>query len=170
MNAPTTSNAVQRTWQQAATRWQALPPRDRLALQTMAVFFLALGFWFGAWTPVRAALQAARANVAAEQQLQAHLRANASRLAVRGQAAARMNVADVPAMLAASADKHGLGIVQLQPQPDKRIAVTLNGHPVAVVAWLEALQNAGVGMVELTLAQGEDGSWKGDVLLSGPGN
>ncbi|WP_449467825.1 type II secretion system protein GspM [Stenotrophomonas humi] len=170
MNAVTTSNAVQRTWQQATTRWQALPPRDRLALQTMAVFFLALGFWFGVWTPVRAALQAAQANVAAEQQLQAHLRANASRLAGRGQVAAQMNAADVPALLASSAGKHGLSIDPLQPQPDKRIAVTLSGHPSAVVAWLEELQNAGVGMVELTLAQGEDGSWKSDVLLSGPGN
>ncbi|WP_161808994.1 type II secretion system protein GspM [Stenotrophomonas humi] len=103
-------------------------------------------------------------------QVMQHLRANAARLVAGGQLAAQMNATDLSAMLAASAGKHGLSIALLQPRPDQRIAVTLSGHPSAVVAWLEELQNAGVAMTELTLAQGEDGSWKGDMLLSGPGS
>lgn len=170
MSAMTAGKPLQQTRRYAAARWHALPPRDRLALQVMALFLVALGFWFGAWMPVRDALQAARANLAAEQQLQTHLRANASRLVAGGQVAAQMNATDLSAMLAASAGKHGLSIALLQPRPDQRIAVTLSGHPSAVVAWLEELQNAGVAMTELTLAQGEDGSWKGDMLLSGPGS
>lgn len=149
-------------------RWRALSSRDRLALQILALFFALLVVWFGAWQPLRGALQEARANVAAEQQLQRHLRANAPRLAARGHVAAKIKPEELPALLAASAGKHGLEIAQLQQRPDRRLALAINGSPAALIAWLEELQAAGVALAELTLALDADGGWRSDVVLAVP--
>lgn len=169
MNATDIGAGTGRWRRHVAMRWHGLSSRDRVALQLLALFFSALVVWFAAWQPLRGALDAARTNVAAEQQLQNHLRANAPRLAARGDVAAKMKPAELPALLVASTAKHGLEIAQLQHRPDQRTALAINGSPEALVAWLEELQSAGVGMIELSLVQDGEGRWRSDVVLDAAG-
>lgn len=150
------------------TRWAALAPRDRIALQALLAFAVLLAVWFGAWQPSRAALQQARANVAAEQQLQAYLRANAPRLVAGAQLRGMLKAAQVPAVLSALAAEQGLTLRQVQQRPDQRIAVVVEGPPAALLAWLQALQGKGVGLAEMSLTQQPDASWNGEVLLLAP--
>ena len=147
-----------------AARWRLLAPRERTALQLLLVFAAVLAFWFAAWSPTREALRQARSNVATEQQLQAHLRANAPRLIAAAPRTAAPNPEQLPALLTAMADKHGLAISGVQ-QADQRIKFALSGTPADVMLWLHTLQSIGVSVDELTLAQQPDASWSGEVLL-----
>ena len=147
-----------------AARWRLLAPRERTALQLLLVFAAVLAFWFAAWLPTREALQQARSNVATEQQLQRHLRANAPRLIAAAQRTAAPSPEQLPALLAAAADQHGLAISGVQ-QADQRIKLALSGAPADVMVWLQALQSMGVSVDELTLAQQPDASWNGEVSL-----
>lgn len=151
-----------------AARWQLLASRERIALQLLLVFSTALAFWFAAWLPVRATLQQARSHVATEQQLQTYLRANAPRLIAAVQRTGMPNAEQLPALLTATADKHGLVINAVQPQAEQRIQLAFNGAPVDVMVWLQALQDMGIAVDELTLAQQPDDSWKGEALLLVP--
>ena len=148
-----------------AARWRLLAPRERIALQLLLVFAAALAFWFAAWLPTRAALQQARRHVAAEQQLQAHLRANAPRLIAAAARTGTASAEQLPALLMVTADKHGLAISGIQQQADQRTKLALSGAPADVVVWLQTLQSIGVSVDELTLAQQPDASWSGEVLL-----
>lgn len=148
-----------------AARWRLLAPRERTALQLLLAFATVLAFWFAAWSPTRAALQQARSNVATEQQLQTHLRANAPRLIAAAPRTAAANPEQLPALLAAAADKHGLAISGVQQQADQRIKLALSGAPADVMLWLQTLQSIGVSVDELTLAQQPGASWSGEVLL-----
>ncbi|WP_313173359.1 type II secretion system protein GspM [Stenotrophomonas sp.] len=150
------------------TRWAALAPRDRLALQVLLAFAVLLAFWFGAWMPTRHALQQARRDVAAEQQLQRHLRANAVRAGAAAQRGAALKASELPAMLSALADEQGLTIHQVQQRPEQRVAVSLEGAPAQALLWLQALQDRGLGVAELRLLQQPDGSWQGEAVLQGP--
>lgn len=147
-----------------AARWHLLAPRERTALQLLLVFAAVLAFWFGAWVPTREALQQARSSVITEQQLQGHLRANAPRLIAAAQRTAMPNPEQLPALLTAAADKHGLAINGVQ-QVDQRIKLALSGAPADVMVWLQALHGMGVSVDELTLAQQPDASWNGEVSL-----
>ena len=147
-----------------AARWRLLAPRERTALQLLLVFAAVLAFWFAAWVPTREALQQARSNVITEQQLQVYLRANAPRLIAVAQRTAMPNAEQLPALLTAAADKHGLAISGVQ-QADQRIKLALSGAPADVMVWLQALQSMGVSVDELTLAQQPDAGWNGEVLL-----
>ena len=146
-------------------RWRLLAPRERTALQLLLAFATVLAFWFAAWLPTREALQQARSNVATEQQLQRHLRANAPRLIAAAQRTAAPSPEQLPALLAAAADQHGLAISGVQQQADQRIKLALSGAPADVMVWLQTLQSTGVSVEELTLAQQPDASWNGEVLL-----
>ena len=147
-----------------AARWRLLAPRERTALQLLLVFAAVLAFWFAAWVPTREALQQARSNVITEQQLQVYLRANAPRLIAVAQRTAMPNAEQLPALLTAAADKHGLAISGVQ-QADQRIKRALSGAPADVMLWLHTLQSIGVSVDELTLAQQPDAGWNGEVLL-----
>ncbi|KRG71328.1 hypothetical protein ABB27_03520 [Stenotrophomonas terrae] len=169
MNMTTTRNGTGNGVQQLIrTRWAALAPRERIALQVLLAFAVLLAFWFGAWSPTRHALQQARANAAAEQQLQAHLRANAPRLLAGAHLRGALKAEQLPAMLSATAAEQGLTLRQVQQQPDQRVAVSVEGAPAALLPWLQALQGKGVGLAELSLVQQPDGSWNGEVMLVGP--
>ena len=150
-----------------AARWRLLAPRERAALQLLLAFAAVLAFWFAAWSPTREALQQARRNVTMEQQLQTHLRANAPRLIAAAQRTAVPNPEQLPALLTATADKHGLAISGVQ-QADQRIKFALSGTPADVMLWLQTLQSMGVSVDELTLAQQPDASWNGEVSLLVP--
>ena len=147
-----------------AARWRMLAPRERTALQLLLAVATVLAFWFGAWLPIREVLRQARSNVTTEQQLQTHLRANAPRLIAATQRTPAPNLEQLPALLTATADKHGLTISGGQ-QADQRIKLALSGAPVDVMVWLQTLQSLGVSVDELTLAQQPDASWNGEVLL-----
>lgn len=146
-------------------RWRLLAPRERIALQLLLVFAAALAFWFAAWLPTREALQRARSHVAMEQQLQAYMRANGPRLVAAAQRAVAPDAEQLPALLTATADKHGLAIDAIQLQADRRVKLALSGAPADVVVWLQTLQGMGVSVDELTFAQQPDDSWKGDAVL-----
>lgn len=147
-----------------AARWRRLAPRERIALQLLLAFAALLVLWFAAWSPTREALQQARSNVATQQQLQAHLRANAPRLIAAAQPTAAPDPEQLPALLTATADKHGLAISGVQ-RADQRIKLVLSGAPADVMAWLQMLQSLGVCVDELTLAQQPDAGWNGEVVL-----
>ena len=146
-------------------RWAALAERDRIALQGLLVLAVLLMLWFGAWMPTRGALQQARANAAAEQQLQVHLRTNAPRLIAAAHLRQALKPHELPAVLLATAADFGLTIRQLQQRPHQGLAVAVEGAPDDVLMWLQALQSRGVGLAELSLVQQPDGSWQNDVLL-----
>lgn len=156
-------------WRQTLQgRYRALSSRDRMALLMLAVFLLLLLLWQGVWAPMRAALKDARADVVAEQELQVHLRNNAPRLAARGHVAGKVDAAQMPALLAAGAQKRGIALIQVQPRPGKQVAISLQGAPEEVVAWLGDLQSVGVALVEVSLLQEESGPWRGDVVIATP--
>jgi len=154
--------------QMLGRRWQALAGRERIALSVLAGFLL-LGFWWGAWLPVQAALRAARANVAEQQALQSHLRANAVALAGRSQAKAAVDAAAVPALLARSAERRGLVIVAPPTQADRQLLLTVQGAPTEIMAWLQELQAAGVATAQLRLSRDAQAGWQGELVLAAAG-
>lgn len=156
-------------WQMLGRRWQALAGRERIALSVLAGFLLLLGFWWGAWLPVQAALRAARANVAEQQALQSHLRANAVALAGRSQAKAAVDAAAVPALLASSAERRGLLIVAPPTQADRQLLLTVQGAPTEIMAWLQELQAAGVATAQLRLSRDAQAGWQGELVLAAAG-
>lgn len=147
-------------------RWQAMAARDRLALVCLSAVLLVLGFWWGAWLPVQAALRNARADVVDQQALQAHLRSHAAQLASRGKAVAATDASALPALLTASAARRGLAVVLQPPRPDQSLSVTVQGAPTEVVAWLRELQDAGVATRQLRLSRDAEAGWQGEVVLA----
>ena len=147
-------------------RWHAIAARDRLALVCLGAFLLMMGFWWGAWLPVQAALHNARANVADQQALQAHLRSHAAQLASRGKAVMATDTSALPALLTASAQRRGLAAALQPARPDQSLSVTVQGAPTDVVAWLRELQEAGVATRQLRLSRDAETGWQGEVVLA----
>ncbi|SDZ65484.1 type II secretion system protein GspM [Pseudomonas sp. NFIX28] len=129
-------------------RWQQLPPRDRLALQLLALFLAVTLFWTLLWAPQRQALQQA------EQQFQEALQLQADLLKLPSSNPARSpqaNSRTLASLITASTAAANLIIERMDSEESGRLNLTLGGSLQDLLTWLDEVENQGVNLVSLQL-------------------
>ena len=125
-------------------RWQHLARRDRQLCAVLAVFLLAVFGVYGLWLPAQQRLEGAQAlyfkNVALADQIQ------------RARPASAAKVSDQPlaSRLSESAAGSGLNVEQFELDTGG-VRISLNGDAVAVLGWLNRIEQEGARFASLSL-------------------
>lgn len=154
------NQALQQQWQRStlAQRLQALPPRDRLALQLLGVFVLLVLSYLLLWQPVQRQAQAARAAFEEQRALYAYLQSRAPELRGRDlQPRSSLDPARLQGLVTASAAEQGLVIERLDSEGAGAVQVGLQPVPFEqLLRWVQALEAQGVTVQEAGLDRAED--------------
>lgn len=157
-------NAAQRLRAQLAQsplwlRWQALQPRERLALGVLAAFLAAALIYLLLWQPTQQRVADARAYFQQERELYAYLQQN-TELARQMSRSNPVILApeELQGLVTATAQQHGLVIESLDSGGDGSVQVTLPGVSHALLLrWFDELQAAGAVLAEVSLGRAGEG-------------
>lgn len=141
-----------------AQRWQALPPRDRLALLALGGFLLLMLFYLLLWQPAQRSAQAARAAFEEQRGLYAYLQSRAPELRGRdAQPRASLDPARLQGLVTATAAEQGLVIERLDAEGYGAVQVSLQPAAFAqLLRWIEVLEGRGVRVEEAGLDRREE--------------
>ncbi|WP_315974669.1 type II secretion system protein M [Pseudomonas sp. 5P_3.1_Bac2] len=141
-----------------AKRWQALVPRERLAVSALLAFVLLVLLYVGLWQPTQQRVHTARNAFEAQRELNAYMHSQAPLL--RNQASTPQTSIDptrLQGLITSSAAAHGLSIERLDNDSAGAVQVNLQPAPFArLLQWIEHLQGQGVQISEAGLDRGAD--------------
>jgi general secretion pathway protein M len=141
-------------------RWQALPPRDRLAVGLLGGFLALVAFYLLVWQPAQRQAVQARAYYEQQRELNAylHARAPAARGLGDGEALPRIEAARLQGFVASSAVEQGLTVERLDSEGQGAVLVSLQPAPFGqLLEWFQALEAQGVRIDEAGLDRAEQG-------------
>lgn len=143
-----------------AQRWQAMPPRDRLALALLGGFLLLVLLYLGFWRPAERRLEQARTHFEQQRQLHAYLQARAPEARTRQAQPTRSTVdpAHLQGVVTASAAEQGLSIERLDNEGEAGVQASLQPAPFPqLLRWFVHLQEQGVNIQEAGLDRSDQG-------------
>ncbi len=143
-----------------AQRWQAMPPRDRLALALLGAFLVLVMLYLGLWRPAERRLEQARTYFEQQRQLNAYLQSRAplARQHRDQPIRASLDPARLQGVVAATAAEQGLSIERLDNEGDAGIQASLQPAPFPqLLRWFVQLQEQGVTIQEAGLDRGDQG-------------
>jgi general secretion pathway protein M len=142
-----------------AQRWEALPPRDRLALAGLGLFALLVLLYLAVWRPAERQRAAAQDYFLQQRDLNAYLESRAPlarNLQRRPQAQAQVDAAHLQGFVTSSAEEQGLAVERLDNAGE---GVQVNLQPASfatLLQWFEQLQAQGVRITEAGLDRTAD--------------
>lgn len=150
------------------TRWQAMPPRDRLALSLLGGFLLLVLLYLLAWRPVSQNLEQARSFLQQQRALNSYMQAHAPEVrAVQGRPQVSLDPARLQGLVTASSASQGLNVERLDNQGDGSLQVNLQSTEFTrLLRWLVSLEEQGVRVVEAGLERADKGLVNSRLLLS----
>lgn len=134
-------------------RWQQLPPRDRLALTLLGVFFTLLLFYSFIWLPLDRKLDSASARYRQEREFLDYLQEQAPilRNAAKDERAS-LAPEQLQGLITSSAQKRGLVLERLDSEGNGRLLVSLAQAPFeSMIVWLGEIEKKGVKLLEISL-------------------
>ena len=139
-------------------RWQQLPPRDRLALLGLGLFFVVVLVYLLLWQPVQRDLQQSRQWFSQQRELHSYLLEHAEQARqTLAQPQQQVSAEALQGLLTRSAKEQGLSIERIDSDA---AGVQVNLAPVAfasLLPWLQQLQGEGVTFNQVSLERGEQG-------------
>lgn len=148
-------------WQtsSAATRWQALPPRDRLALAALGGFLALVLLYLALWRPAHNGMLEARRYFEQQRALNLYMQAQApqARAGVE-RPQASVEPERLQGLVTASAAEQGLSVERMDSDAPGQVQVSL--QPTAfpqLLRWFVALEAQGVRIEEAGLDRAEEG-------------
>ena len=150
------------------TRWQAMPPRDRLALSLLGGFLLVVLLYLLAWRPVSQNLEQAHSFLLQQRTLNGYMQAHAADVrAMQGRPQVSLDPARLQGLVTTSAASQGLNVERLDNQGDGSLQVSLQPTEFArLLRWLVSLEEQGVRVAEAGLERGDQGLVNRRLLLS----
>lgn len=141
-------------------RWQALPPRDRLAVVLLGGFLLLVALYMVLWQPAQRQAQEARGYYQEQRELNSYLHARAPAARALGGAPqqAQIEAARLQGFVASSAVEQGLSVERLDSEGEGLVRVSL--QPAAfgqLLQWFAVLQGQGVQIDEAGIDRAEAG-------------
>mgnify|MGYP000448124291 CR=1 FL=1 len=139
-------------------RWQALAPRERLALVLLALFLLLVLLYLSLWRPVQQGLVTAREAYEQERALHAYMQAQAPLArSLASTPQSNLDPARLQGVVTASATEQGLTVERLDSAGDGSLEVSLQAAPFAqLLRWFVVLERQGVRIAEAGLDRSED--------------
>ena len=149
-------------------RWQAMPPRDRLALGLLGGFVLLVLLYLMAWRPVSQNLEQARSFLQQQRALHSYMQAHAPQAqAMQGQPQVSLDPARLQGLVTASAAGQGLNVERLDSQGDGGLQISLQATEFSrLLRWLVSLEEQGVRVEEAGLERADKGLVTSRLLLS----
>lgn len=149
-------------------RWQAMPPRDRLALVLLGSFLLLVLLYLLAWRPVSQNLEQARSFLQQQRTLNSYMQAHAPEVrAIQGRPQVSLDPARLQGLVTASAASQGLNVERLDNQGDGSLQVSLQPTEFTrLLRWLVSLEEQGVRVAEAGLERADKGLVNSRLLLS----
>lgn len=147
-------------------RWQQLPPRDRLALTVLGVFFALLVVYAFIWLPLDRKLESATARYRQESELLAYLQAQAPMLrTLAKRERSSLGPEQLQGLITSSAQKRGLVLERLDSEGSGRLLVSLAQVPFErLIVWLRDIEKKGVTLLEIGLER--NGAGRVDARLT----
>ncbi|MBC9250107.1 general secretion pathway protein GspM [Pseudomonas alcaligenes] len=150
-----------------ASRWQHLPPRDRLALAGLGLFLLLALLYLLLWLPAAQRVEQARSHLQQQRSLHQYLQEHAGQVRGRqGRPTVSLDPAALQGLLTASAGSQGLVIERVDNQGDGGVQVSLQPTDFArLLRWLVSLEEQGVRVDEAGLERADKGLVSSRLLL-----
>lgn len=158
---------IERATQSAGWRhWQQLPPRDRLALTVLGMFFVLVLFYAFVWLPLDRKLNAASARYHQEREFLAYLQEQAPLLRSSAKKErSSLSAEQLQGVITSTAQQHGLLLERLDSDGNGRLQISMAQAPFEkVVRWVLELEDKGVSLLEVGLE--EAGVGKVDARLA----
>ncbi|MGL5358202.1 MAG: type II secretion system protein M [Shewanella sp.] len=140
-----------RTW------WQALALREQQLVAFCAVVLVIGGCYWGIWTPIANAEEAALRNLTAQQQTLTYVKQTANKIAGLKQSGAKPAASgSLSSVVNQTAGNYGLVITRMQPQGNK-IQIWMDDVPFdPLLAYLsELVQSKGLSLESVDLAEAD---------------
>lgn len=148
-------------------RWQAMPPRDRLALTVLGLFLLAALLYLLLWQPAAQQVIQARSHLQQQRELHQYLQAHAPQVrAQQGKPQVSLDPARLQGFVTASASSQGLNVERVDSQGDGGLQVSLQPSEFSrLLQWLISLEEQGVRVDEAGLERADKGLVSSRLLL-----
>lgn len=148
-------------------RWQAMPPRDRLALVLLGSFLLLVLLYLLAWRPVSQNLAQARSFLQQQRSLHAYMQEHAPQVqAVQDRPQVSLDPTRLQGLVTSSAASQGLNVERLDNQGDGGLQVSLQATEFTrLLRWLVSLEEQGVRVDEAGLERADKGLVNSRLLL-----
>ena len=149
-------------------RWQAMPPRDRLALSLLGGFLLLALLYLMAWRPVSQNLEQARSFLQQQRALHSYMQAHVPQVqAMQGRPQVSLDPSRLQGLVTASAASQGLNVERLDSQGDGGLQISLQATEFSrLLRWLVSLEEQGVRVEEAGLERADKGLVTSRLLLS----
>lgn len=133
--------------------WRQLPPRDRLALMVLGVFFALVLFYAFIWLPIDRKLDSASTRYLQEREFLAYLQKHAPTVGRSAQnARPELSPEQLQGVITSTAQKHGLVLERLDSEGSGRLLIALAQAPFeSLLRWLAELEGKGVALREVSL-------------------
>lgn len=152
---------LQTQWQGSAlaTRWKAMPPRDRLALALLGGFLLLVLLYLALWRPAQLGVISARNHYEQQRALHQYMQQQAPRARAAEEAPqATVEPERLQGLVTASAAEQGLSVERMDSDAPGQVQVSLEPTAFAkLLRWFAGLEAQGVRIEEAGLDRGEDG-------------
>jgi general secretion pathway protein M len=140
-------------------RFNALTDREQILVIISAVVVLIGVFYFAIWKPLNSGIDREQKLLSNQATLLTWVKSQSARAAqLRQSSGVKPFTGSLPQAVNRTTSRHGIAISRMQPQGEEELQVWVDEAEFnSVLAWLQALENMGVLIKQVDIAEADQG-------------